>query len=113
MQVNSTSALARAVLLVAASLSLAGLPSDVGASCNVIPGAQLDFVGEAGSLNRPFAAPGDFVKVRPSGCTGATFSQADEVRVVFRPPTNPVSPPDTGDPTVVPVLGASVAIDGA
>lgn len=55
------------VLLVAAWLALA---PEAGAICNVIPAATGDFRGAVGSLNRPFAGPGDFVevRVRPAVC---------------------------------------------
>jgi hypothetical protein len=64
--------LQRIALLVA----LAAAPArDAGAMCNVIPGATTEFRGALGATNRPFASPGDFVRirVRPTVCdTGST-----------------------------------------
>ena len=49
-------------------LALVALPSAARAGCDLIPQAQPIFRGSLGSLDRPFASPGDFVElhVRPT-----------------------------------------------
>lgn len=72
------------------------------AMCNVIPAATADFRSAAGSTNRPFASPGDYVevRVRPEVCdaesTGfvdldSDTGRADDqvVSVLFTPPQGP------------------------
>ncbi|MCW5893478.1 MAG: hypothetical protein KIT14_23430 [bacterium] len=63
------------------------------AACNLIPSASKTFRGTLGDLNRPFAAPGDFVEigVSPARCGGASPGfdadpSAHIVTVVFEPP---------------------------
>lgn len=87
-------------------LLLAGVPP-AHASCNVIPGSELTFVTDLGSVNRPFAAPGDGVEISLGACDGASpgFGGALEVRVVFKPPA-PGAPR-----TVVPVT--TFTVDGS
>ncbi|MBY0274236.1 hypothetical protein K2Z84_02755 [Candidatus Binatia bacterium] len=68
------------------------LPRRADAACNLIPSASKSFRGTLGDLNRPFAAPGDFVEVGASKarCAGASPGFSDKlddqvVSVVFRP----------------------------
>lgn len=74
-------------------VALACLPQPAVAVCNVIPGAVGTFRGALGSLNRPFASPGDVVgvEVRPAVCdersAGLSGVAADHVvTVLFEPP---------------------------
>ena len=62
----------RALVLVVASIALA--PRVLHAGCDLIPQAQPIFRGALGSLDRPFAGPGDFVElhVRPTICDQAS-----------------------------------------
>ncbi|HEV7730681.1 MAG TPA: hypothetical protein VGR62_00900 [Candidatus Binatia bacterium] len=73
------------------------VPSVARAACNLIPSASRTFRGTLGDVNRPFAAPGDFVEVGVSaarcGGTSPGFSAvADDqiVTVVFEPPNDGV-----------------------
>ena len=61
------------ITLVAALAALAR-PSAAPAGCNLIPQAQPIFRGALGTLDRPFAGPGDFVElhVRPTICDGTS-----------------------------------------
>lgn len=43
-----------------------------GAACNIIPAAKASFRGFAGSVNRPFAKPGDWVEVSLAGGCAAS-----------------------------------------
>lgn len=58
------------------------------ASCNQIPGISNNFRGQLGSLNRPFAGPGDLVEIRlsPACDAGAKIPANPVVSVVFTPP---------------------------
>ena len=87
----------RARLRISAVLALAALtaaaPRRADAACNLIPSASKSFRGTLGDLNRPFAAPGDFVEVgaSPARCAGKSpgFSASEDgqiVSVVFKPP---------------------------
>ncbi|HYD49058.1 MAG TPA: hypothetical protein VEB21_11950, partial [Terriglobales bacterium] len=82
-------------LIAGATAVLIVWPFDARASCNQIPGTVEVFRGAVGSTNRPFAGPGDFVELRPSGCGfGAPFDAAAEeyvVSVVFTPPAGRAS----------------------
>ena len=51
--------LIRWVQIAAVVAALAGSPSATHAMCDVIPGPIKEFRGALGSLNRPFAIPGD------------------------------------------------------
>lgn len=80
-----------AILLFALTL----VPHEARAACNLIPSASRSFRGTLGDLNRPFAAPGDFVEVGASSlrCAGASpgiaaSPQDQVVTVVFEPPGN-------------------------
>ena len=77
------------------------LPGSASAICNAIPGATGFFRGAVGSLNRPFASPGDFVGVEVNGaiCDAASPGLPSEtagllVTVLFVPPS-----PGSGPPT--------------
>jgi len=87
----------RARLWISAFLALvalaAAVPRHADAACNLIPSASRSFRGTLGDLNRPFAAPGDFVEIgtSPARCAGASpgFTALPEdhvVSVVFEPP---------------------------
>jgi hypothetical protein len=52
-------------------------PIDATAMCDVIPGVTAEFRGALGSLNRPFAIPGDdgqqiTITLKPSDCDAAS-----------------------------------------
>jgi hypothetical protein len=87
----------RARLPISALLALVALttavPRRADAACNLIPSASKSFRGTLGDLNRPFAAPGDFVEIgaSPARCAAASpgfpASEDDQiVSVVFEPP---------------------------
>jgi hypothetical protein len=63
--------------------------------CNIIPGTTQTFRGALGIVDRPFAAPGDFVTLRlHPGCDAASAGFAASaaehvVTVVFTPPQGP------------------------
>ncbi len=91
----------RALLVVGMGL-LAGLASSrADANCNVIPGAATEFRGALGSLDQPFASPGDRIEVTvvpadPKRCDAASpgllANAADHlVTIVFTPPGGPAS----------------------
>jgi subtilisin-like proprotein convertase family protein/Tol biopolymer transport system component len=66
------------------------------ASCNQIPGSANTFRGTLGSVNRPFAGPGDWVEVRIApacdASPGFTATAEDYVVVIaFTPPNGPGS----------------------
>ena len=78
-------------LLALVALTVA-LPGRAHAACNLIPSASKSFRGRLGDLNRPFAAPGDFVEIgaSPARCAEASpgFSASEDdqiVSVVFEP----------------------------
>lgn len=71
------------------------MASPVGATCNVIPGVTNVFRGARGSLDRPFAGPGDVLALRLSPvCDGdaeafGTDAGALVATFVFTPPAGP------------------------
>ncbi|MBI3782699.1 MAG: hypothetical protein HY270_04785 [Deltaproteobacteria bacterium] len=77
------------------------------ASCNQIPGVSNVFRGRSGTLNRPFAGPGDRIDVQlsPLCDAGASFDNTSVVSVVFTPPAGP--------PHVVSVAGDCSALESA
>ena len=86
------------VILIALVATLAALarPSTAPAGCNLIPQAQPIFRGTLGTLDRPFAGPGDFVElhVRPTICDGTSFGIGTDpsnlvVTLLFTPPAGP------------------------
>lgn len=85
-----------ATLLGVSIVSFALPGGEAAASCNLIPGAAQAFRGALGTVNRPFATPGDIVevRVRPTLCDGASvgFASPDPadyvVTLVFKPPGN-------------------------
>src|SRR5437762_3000837 len=62
-------------------LAIAIAPRAAHAGCNLIPQAQPIFRGSLGTLDRPFARPGDFVElhVRSAICDGASVGIGDSV----------------------------------
>ncbi|MGH0033687.1 MAG: hypothetical protein ACQGVK_01525 [Myxococcota bacterium] len=90
------------MVAVAASI---GLPSQAWASCNVVPGSVNTFRAALGATDRPFAAPGDTVKVQLdlAGCeaaaepgfvdSGNAAGAEDDFQVVlvFTPPNGPAN----------------------
>lgn len=78
-----------------AALAIAWTGGGVGpvhAACNLIPSASMTFRGAVGAVNRPFAAPGDFVEVGldPTRCDSrspgfATDGADHVVTIVFTP----------------------------
>ncbi len=81
--------IALAVALVGSALT--GLTRTTSASCNQIPGTVEVFRGAAGSANRPFAGPGDFLELRagtachPAAGGFQAEAAAHVVSVVFTP----------------------------
>lgn len=64
-------------------------PGTVQTSCDVIPSKTRTFPAALGGMNRPFAAPGESLELRPpaDGCGGdGPFSVGDVVTVIFTPP---------------------------
>jgi Tol biopolymer transport system component len=113
----------RLLLLVTALLAPA---LDARAACNLIPSASRNFRGTLGDLNRPFAAPGDFVEigVSPDRCAGASAGLAASiddqiVTVVFEPPGGGdrrvafLTTQGCGAPSMVAKAGACEATVGA
>ncbi len=76
---------------------LIGCAAPVLATCDAIPGPMQFFRGTRGSVNRPFASPGDFVSVRLSPtCDNAVSGFADDgdqyvVTIIFMPPAGPIN----------------------
>src|SRR4029077_793738 len=69
---------------------------DAHAGCNLIPEPNQTFRSSVGSVNRPFATPGDkslqiVVRPRPNGCDASPGvpETGNVVVVVFTPPTGP------------------------
>lgn len=66
-----------------------------GASCDQIPGTANTFRGALGSVDRPFAGPGDFVELRLSPtCDGASagfdpVASGNVITIAFTPPAGP------------------------
>lgn len=76
--------------MLAAAVAVAWIPA-ADASCNQIPGTANAFRGAVGTVDRPFAGPGDFVEVRLSptcdaASPGLSGIAAPVVTVAFRPP---------------------------
>ena len=71
--------------------SLLVAPVRVDAACNIIPSVSKAFQSNLGAANRPFAAPGDLVRVTvdPAGCDAASAGLAggplENVTIVFTP----------------------------
>jgi hypothetical protein len=88
-------------------LLLLALPDIVGAACNLIPGTTQTFRATQGTVDRPFAGPGDLVTLGiDPNCSGgfAGFSPNPKdhvVSIIFTPPQ--------GGPTNVVVLAANCA----
>ena len=83
-----------AVALTVVGLVLALTPRPVKAGCNIIPGTAQTFRGTVGTIDRPFAGPGDILEVRPNPCDpaspGFSTSAANHVvTLVFTPPNGP------------------------
>ena len=85
--------LRRPIVLVGACLVAGVAASTAHAGCNLIPQAQPAFRGALGTLDRPYAAPGDFidVAVRQAVCDDASpgfgFDPTQyEVTLLFTPP---------------------------
>ena len=87
--------LPRLVAYALIGLSAAWYPRlDAHASCNLIPGTKKDFPSHLGSVNRPFASPGESFEIRLRGCdtdsTGFLPSGDDHVAtLVFKPVGGP------------------------
>ena len=83
----------RTVSAVLMALGFAFSCASAHAACDLIPQAQQGFRGDLGTINRPFASPGDVVEldVRQALCDGASMgllpTAAEHlVTVVFQPP---------------------------
>ena len=78
-------------------------PGPARAVCDSFPGVSAVFPGALGSLNRPYASPGDFLELRVRGevcdgaspglSTGSAPGLEDRITIVFTPPD--------GAPTIV------------
>lgn len=112
-------------LLIALLATLALLrPDGVQAGCNLIPQAQPIFRGTLGTLDRPFAGPGDFVElhVRPTICDGTSAGLgADPSNLVVTLLFTPIGGPERAvvlttrpcaDAGMVAKLGACAATPG-
>jgi len=86
------------VTLVPAALALVlgtgGSRDRAEAACNIIPGTTQTFRGAIGSVDRPFAGPGDVLELRRNACdsAGPALSAAATdhvVTLVFTPPHGP------------------------
>src|SRR5262245_43268011 len=59
------------------------------AACNVIPAAAQPFRSASGSVDRPFAAPDDWVEIGPDGCAQTSGIPDDvdalQITVAVRP----------------------------
>src|SRR5438128_701292 len=74
------------------------LPTTARPACNLIPQAQPAFRGALGTVDRPYAAPGDFVDVyaRQVFCDGTSpgiglSSSQNEITLLFTPTAGPKS----------------------
>src|SRR5262245_59653021 len=83
------------VLALGLGVLVLGGARNVRPACNLIPSATKTFRSTAGSTNKPFAAPGDYVEVavRPARCVVASpglggMATDHLVSVVFTPPSN-------------------------
>jgi Tol biopolymer transport system component len=79
-----------------ALLALLIAPLRTDGSCNQIPGVTNTFRGAQGTLDRPFASPGDVVELRTSPFCDAAATFPDSgaatiVSVIFTPPAGPRS----------------------
>ena len=101
-----------------------GRPAVVDAGCNLIPQAQPIFRGSLGTLDRPFARPGDFVElhVRPTICDASSpgigsDASALVVTLLFTPAGGPkravvLTNQPCDDPSVTPKLAACASTPG-
>ena len=67
-------------------------PRLVNAGCNLFPGTIRTFNGTLGATNRPFAAPGETIELRPRPCDATSLGMtagAHVVTVIFTPPSGP------------------------
>ncbi len=113
----------RLAFALALALLLAGR-DDARAGCNLIAQAQPIFRGAVGTLDRPFAGPGDFVElhVRPTVCDGSspglgTDPTALVVTLLFTPTNGPkraivLTTQSCADVTLTPKLAACGATPG-
>jgi Tol biopolymer transport system component/subtilisin-like proprotein convertase family protein len=79
------------LFLIVVPIAVASWPQPSRSSCDQIPGTATTFRGALGTVNRPFAGPGDVVEFRlsPSCDASPGFSNLPEdhlVTVVFKPP---------------------------
>ncbi|HVM96335.1 MAG TPA: hypothetical protein VMT89_08090, partial [Candidatus Acidoferrales bacterium] len=108
-------AIARWVAWFTLCFALAAAEHGAEAACNLIPQTTKVFEGAVGSMNRPFAAPGEPVdlRVRPCDTASAGLNASDLVTVVFTPPSGVKHAVVlTGAPTcaaVTPLLAACAA----
>lgn len=95
---DAAARIGRAASLAAAfaAIAIAALVADsreARAACNLIPSASKSFRGTLGDVNRPFAAPGDFVEIgaSPARCAGASPGFGEDVEdqivtILLEPP---------------------------
>ena len=114
------------IVLIAFVAALASLarPSGALAGCNLIPQAQPIFRGTLGTLDRPFAGPGDFVElhVRPTICDATspgigTDPNSLVVTLLFTPSGGPkravvLTTQSCTDAALVQKLGACASTPG-
>lgn len=81
-----------AVLGLVVTISSVGTGRDARAACNIIPPALPTFRSTQGNTDRPFARPGDWVRlIHDATCHGAAAgfpgtTQEQVVTIVFEPP---------------------------
>jgi Tol biopolymer transport system component len=86
----------RTLWFVCLALTAGGLRAPAGASCNQIPGTVNRFRGAVGTVDRPFARPGDRLAIRIGPCDPDSpdfdaDAAAHVVTIAFRPPAGPAN----------------------
>ncbi len=94
------------------TLVIPGLVQRARAGCNIIPPAVTTFRGALGSLDRPFARPGDWVKIALDPVCAASSSgfvgpAADPVVTIV------YTPPGVGQRNVIALASNCVGVDTA
>ena len=84
---------AGALGILAASMTVIGAAAPAQANCNAIPGVPSSFRASVGSVDKPFASPGDFVAVTdftaPTVAARSVLASSEVVvTVVFTPPND-------------------------
>jgi len=108
-----------ALVVVLGALGAPRSPREAGAACNIVPAAKVSFRGFAGSVDRPFAKPGDWIEVSLAGeCARSPGFGGDPsdlvVLLVFAPNTGArnLRALAASPPTIQPLLDACVGESG-